>query len=97
MLPGGPLADRCTVQVTIVNRLGLHARPAMTFVDLAGTFKSEITVGKDGSHINGKSILGVMMLAAYQGTCLTIQAEGEDEREAVAALVELIKGKFGES
>jgi phosphocarrier protein len=82
--------------VTIENELGMHARPAALFTRTAGRFTSEVYVTKDGQQINGKSILGVMMLAAYQGTALTIQAEGEDEREAVAALVELVKGKFGE-
>ncbi|MBI5837242.1 MAG: HPr family phosphocarrier protein [Candidatus Eisenbacteria bacterium] len=82
--------------VTIENELGLHARPAALFTRTATRFKSEVFVTKDGQQINGKSILGVMMLAAYQGTVLNIQAEGEDEREAVAALVELVKSKFGE-
>ncbi len=82
--------------VVIENELGLHARPAALFTRTATKFKSEIMVGKDGSQINGKSILGVMMLAAYQGTRLTIQADGEDEQDAVRALVELVKSKFGE-
>jgi phosphocarrier protein HPr len=82
--------------VTIENELGLHARPAALFTRTASRFKSEVFVTKDGQQINGKSILGVMMLAAYQGTVLCIQAEGEDEQEAVTALVELVKGKFGE-
>jgi len=82
--------------VVVENELGLHARPAALFTRTATRFKSEVMVGKDGSHINGKSILGVMMLAAYQGTTLTIQADGEDEREAVQALVDLVKSKFGE-
>ena len=82
--------------VTVENELGLHARPAALFTRAANRFKSEVFVTRDGQQINGKSILGVMMLAAYQGTVLQIQAEGEDEREAVAALVELVKGKFGE-
>lgn len=84
-------------EVVVENELGLHARPAALFTRTATRFKSEIMVGKDGSTINGKSILGVMMLAAYQGTRLLIQAEGEDEHEAVRALVDLVKGKFGES
>ena len=83
--------------VVIQNELGLHARPAALFTRTAARFRSEVFVNKDGSQINGKSILGVMMLAAYQGTKLTIQAEGEDERAAVQALVELVNSKFGES
>jgi len=83
-------------EVTVENELGLHARPAALFTRTASRFKSEVYVIKDGQQINGKSILGVMMLAAYQGTVLLIQAEGEDERDAVTALVDLVKGKFGE-
>ncbi len=83
-------------EVTVANELGLHARPAALFTRTASRFKSEVYVTKDGEQINGKSILGVMMLAAYQGTVLRIEAEGEDEREAVTALVELVKGGFGE-
>ena len=83
--------------VVVENELGLHARPAALFTRTASRFKSEVYVCKDGSQINGKSILGVMMLAAFQGTTLTIRAEGEDESEAVKALVELVKGKFGEN
>ncbi len=84
-------------EVVIENELGLHARPAALFTRTATRFKSEVYVCKDGTQINGKSILGVMMLAAFQGTRLTIQAEGEDETDAVKALVELVKGKFGEN
>ncbi len=83
-------------EVTVENELGLHARPAALFTRTATRFKADVYVTKDGQQINGKSILGVMMLAAYQGTRLLIQAEGDDERDAVAALVELVKSKFGE-
>ncbi|MBX3379901.1 MAG: HPr family phosphocarrier protein, partial [Phycisphaeraceae bacterium] len=66
------------LQVSIVNRLGLHARPAMTFVDLASLFSSEITVRKDDTEVDGKSIMQMMMLAAAQGSTLTIVANGDD-------------------
>ncbi len=83
-------------EVTIENELGMHARPAALFTRTASQFKSEVYICKDGQQINGKSILGVMMLAAHQGTLLLIQADGEDEMDAVAALVGLVRDKFGE-
>ncbi len=82
--------------MTIGNRLGLHARAAAKFVQLAGRFRARITLSKDGQMVDGKSILGILTLAAAQGTSLALRAEGEDESEAVAALAELIEGKFGE-
>ena len=82
--------------VTIKNRLGLHARPAALFVKTAAQFNSDISVIKDGLEVNGKSIMGVMMLAAEQGSKLTIRANGEDEQEAIAALEKLIEDKFYE-
>ena len=82
--------------VTIKNRLGMHARPAALFVKTAAQFNSDISVIKDGLEVNGKSIMGVMMLAAEQGCQLTIRAEGEDEKEAIAALEKLIEDKFYE-
>lgn len=83
-------------EIEIVNKLGLHARPAALLVQKAGKFKSEISLEKEGQKINGKSIMGVMMLAAERGSIIIIKAEGEDEAEAVEALVELIESKFGE-
>lgn len=80
--------------VEIVNRAGLHARPASEFVKLAGEFSAEITVEKDGIEVNGKSIMGVLMLAAEQGSSLRIQARGEDAPEAVDALCELVNAGF---
>ncbi len=80
----------------IVNTLGLHARPAMAFAKLAGQFQSEITVEKDGAEVNGKSILGLMMLVAPKGTELVIRAEGPDEEEAVESLARLVEEGFGE-
>lgn len=80
----------------IVNPLGLHARPAAQFVKLASTFVSHVEVLKDGMPVNGKSIMGVMMLAAECGSTLRIRAAGADEQAAVAALRELVTSGFGE-
>lgn len=82
--------------VEIVNKLGLHARPCAKFVKLAGTFRSEIWVAKDGETINGKSIMGLMMLAAGIGSRLTITCEGPDATDALDALEKLILSKFDE-
>lgn len=82
--------------VTVRNRQGLHARPAAEFVKLASTFECEIFVEKDELEVNGKSIMGVMMLAAEPGTTLAIRADGEDSEEAVEALVALVEDGFGE-
>lgn len=80
----------------VVNRHGLHARPAAELVKLAGTFASEIRVRKDDLEVNGKSIMGVLMLAAERGTELVIKADGVDAAEAVAALQALVEDGFGE-
>lgn len=80
----------------IRNRLGLHARAAVQLVRLANGFASEIRVGKDGMEVNGKSIMGVLMLAAPKDAKILIRASGPDAEEAVAAIGELIAGKFGE-
>ena len=85
-----------TTEVRIVNRLGLHARAAAKLVSLASTFESEITLEKDGRRVNAKSIMGVMMLAASQGTLLSLEIEGPDEQEAERQLLDLINGYFGE-
>ncbi|NIN72856.1 MAG: HPr family phosphocarrier protein [Gemmatimonadetes bacterium] len=82
--------------VTVANVYGLHARPAAEFVKLAGRFESEILVSKDGLEVNGKSIMGVMMLAAEKGSTIQIRARGVDAREAVEALVRLVADGFGE-
>lgn len=82
--------------VTIVNKLGLHARAAAKFVTTASSFASNIDIEKDGQKVNGKSIMGVMMLAASRGTRLLIMADGADEEEAVDSLERLIEEKFGE-
>ena len=83
-------------QVTIVNKLGLHARAASKLVTLASNFASDVRLSKDGQTINGKSIMGVMMLAASQGTTLAMTISGADEREAAARLERLIRERFGE-
>ncbi len=83
-------------EVGITNELGLHARPAAQFVKLASRFQCSIELVRDGSAVNGKSIMGVMMLAAEQGARVIVRADGPDEAAAVAALVELIAGGFGE-
>ena len=80
----------------ILNRLGLHARAAAQLVRLANGFASEIRVAKDGVEVNGKSIMGVLMLAAPKDAKILIRANGPDAEEAVAAIGELIAGKFGE-
>ncbi len=82
--------------VIVKNKTGLHARPAALFVQTANKFKSEIFIEKQGKKVNAKSIMGVMSLAVSQGTEITISAQGEDEKEAVNKLVELIESKFGE-
>lgn len=84
-------------KVTVVNTLGIHARPAAEFVKLATRYQSEITVSKDVFKVNGKSILGVMTLAAECGSELTLRAEGEDATRAVDALTELLSKEFGET
>ncbi|MBI2536624.1 MAG: HPr family phosphocarrier protein [Gemmatimonadetes bacterium] len=83
-------------RVTIVNELGLHARPAAAFVKVAGRFKAEVTVGRDDLVVNGKSIMGVMTLAAEPGSELTIRAEGDDAQAAAEALVNLVAAGFHE-
>ncbi len=83
--------------VTIINRLGLHARAAAKFVQTGARYGSQLTVSKGDKEVNGKSIMGVMMLAAAQGAEITISAEGDDAEALVQALVELVNDRFGES
>ena len=85
-----------SLEVEVPNRAGMHARPCAEFVRLAGSFASSITVTKDLLSVNGKSIMGVLMLAAERGSALTITAEGEDAARAVEALARLIRGGFDE-
>ena len=82
--------------VTITNKMGFHARPAMAFVDLAGTFDASIKVIKDGQEVDGKSIMHLMMLAATQGTQLEIIADGNDAQQAIDKLTDLVDRKFDE-
>jgi phosphotransferase system HPr (HPr) family protein len=88
--------DSASTQITIINKLGLHARPAMSFVDTASSFRSDIKVSKDDQTADGKSIMQLMMLAAPKGTELQIDAEGPDAQQAVAALSKLVASKFDE-
>jgi phosphocarrier protein len=83
-------------QLVVLNKLGIHARPAAMFVKIANRFGCNVMVEKDGEKINGKSIMGLMMLAAGPGTKLLISCEGEDCHAAMDALEELIKRKFDE-
>ena len=84
-------------QVTIINKLGLHARAAAKFVGCTSAFSSSIKAGKDGQLVDGKSIMSVMMLAAGKGTVLDLEIEGRDEDEALAALQTLIDNRFDEA
>ncbi|KGM05922.1 Phosphocarrier protein, nitrogen regulation associated [Methylophaga thiooxydans] len=81
---------------TIINKLGLHARAAAKFVTTASNFDADIKVSRDGRIVNGKSIMGVMMLAAAKGTQITVNAEGNDAQDALSALEGLINDYFGE-
>ena len=81
----------------IVNRNGLHARPAAEIVKVASRFKSDITVVREDLEVNGKSIMGVMMLAAEFGSTLMVRASGPDAADAVAAIADLVANKFGEA
>lgn len=92
----GSESKRVSKTVTVINKLGVHARPAAMFVKLAGKFESNITVEKDGEQVNGKSIMGLMMLAAGQGSKLTLSAEGRDAEAAVRELEQLFARKFDE-
>jgi phosphocarrier protein HPr len=83
-------------EITIVNKLGLHARPSAKLTQVATQFKSEVWLTKKGRRINGKSIMGVMMLAAGKGTPVMVEINGADEIEAMAAIRDLITSGFGE-
>lgn len=85
-----------TEQVHIINRLGLHARAAASFVKLASSFDSNIYLVYGSQSVNGKSIMGIMMLAASQGTEMLMEVDGADEIEATEALLNLINNRFGE-
>jgi phosphocarrier protein HPr len=83
-------------EVQIVNKYGLHARPAAEFVKLANRFRAEVWIRKDEVEVSGKSIMGVMMLAAEFGSMVNIRAQGDDAADAVNALAELVSNRFGE-
>jgi phosphocarrier protein len=84
-------------EVTIVNKLGLHARAAAKLVSLASKFSCEIQVAKEGRQVNGKSIMGIMMLAASKDSTITLITDGEDERQAMEEMQSLIQERFGEA
>ena len=90
------MSASCRASTRIVNRLGLHARPAAHFVRLAARFACEVYVARDSMEVNGKSIMGVMMLAAEEGAEIEIRAEGEDAEKAVEELVALVMRGFDE-
>ena len=83
-------------EVEIVNRLGLHARAAAKLVHTAGAFQSRVTLSRDGEEVDAKSILGVLLLAAAQGSTLVVRSDGPDEAEAMRAVTELIANRFDE-
>ncbi|MET0218798.1 MAG: HPr family phosphocarrier protein [Burkholderiales bacterium] len=83
-------------ETEIVNRLGLHARASAKLTQLAGQFKSEVWLSRNGRRVNAKSIMGVMMLAAAKGAMISIEVDGPDEEQAMSALVQLISDRFGE-
>ena len=87
----------CEAKVEIINKLGLHARAALKFVELSSKHSSQVTVAREGREVNGKSILGLMTLAAHEGATLNIATSGEDEKELLDALMALVSNKFGES
>ena len=82
--------------VTVVNQLGMHARAAAKFVHLAARFDAKVKVARDRREMDGKSIMGILLLAAARGSTITISADGSDERDAVDALVALVRSGFGE-
>ncbi|MEC9374723.1 MAG: HPr family phosphocarrier protein [Planctomycetota bacterium] len=90
------MSQRATARVVIQNRLGLHARPAMSFVDLASSSSATVTVCGNGQEVDGKSIMQMLMLAATQGTELEIIAEGDDAEDIVEKLKGLVDDRFGE-
>jgi phosphocarrier protein len=87
---------RCTKEIVIQNRNGLHARPAAMFVKISSRYRAEVWVEKDGERVNGKSIMGLMMLAAGKGSKLHIIAEGADADKVVAEIENLVQTRFGE-
>ena len=85
-----------TADIRITNKLGLHARPSAKLVNTASQYESEIMLKRDNIEVNGKSIMGVMMLAAEMGATITIKVDGPDEKEALEAIIDVFNSKFGE-
>jgi phosphocarrier protein len=85
------------VSAEIVNKLGLHARAAAKLTHLAGNYQCDIWISRSGRRVNAKSIMGVMMLAAGQGTSVLLEAQGDDAEDAIAAIAKLVAERFGES
>jgi len=83
-------------EFTIINKLGLHARAASSLVKTANSFDADVHIGKDDLRVNGKSIMGILMLAASQGSTILVETDGLDEKQALTALGELIADGFGE-
>ena len=92
----GDAEDKCSKDLVINNRLGMHARPSARFVKVSNRYKAEIWVEKDGEQVNGKSIMGLMMLAAGQGSKLHVTAEGPDAAQALDDLEHLVRSNFDE-
>lgn len=90
------MAQGVSQKVVIKNKLGLHARAASQFVKLATQFSCDVFVSKDGQEVNGKSIMGVLMLVASKGTTITLTCDGSQSSEALSALVQLVDDRFGE-
>ena len=94
--PESSSQSKLVKELIVINRLGLHARPSAMFVKTASRFKCDVWVEKDGERVNGKSIMGLMMLAAGQGSKLLISCEGTDGDKALAEIEEIIRRKFDE-
>lgn len=92
-----PDDENMTRELTICNQMGIHARPAAMFVKVANRYNSDIFVEKDGEKVNGKSIMGLMMLAAGPGSTLTVEAQGKDAAAALQELEDLVNRKFDEA
>jgi phosphocarrier protein len=94
--PTAASSQKVTKEVTVLNRLGLHARPSAMFVKVCNRHKADIWVERDGEQVNGKSIMGLMMLAAGQGSKLRITCEGSDAQSAIQEIEELVQRRFDE-
>jgi len=93
---GAERTQKVEKDIAVINRLGLHARPAAMFVRIASRYRCDVWVAKEGEEVNGKSIMGLMMLAAGQGSKLHLRCEGPDAEKAMADLKELINARFHE-